>query len=244
MNGISLQVAGAQFAKVLTSLTLPAREGLVYEALYGKDIAKSGRNIASRSVPGSVSAGAPTFNATSVVTSSGAAGTGPHVIDTAVPVGLPNDVTMIMVRRKPTAGSAGMVLGVANSGNTAFLGLIDHATNFLTFHNSQATTGRPSLPYPDPTGFFFVAASGSALGVGKIYTGSGGVLTSALGATAGLARFVPSTTTYKLSNNVFSNVQVESAYAAIFHRILTDQEVLDAYASLKAYLATLGVAVL
>jgi hypothetical protein len=240
-TGSSIQCANGAFTNGLSaSLTCPDRTGLIGEYIFGANSARSQKNIANNAVPLTpTGAGTPVYNANSILLSGSASyGNGIAGYDTGIVC--PNtDITFIVVRKKVAQGSLS-ALGQAWFGVPNFTGFLDYDN--WDFYNNQGGTPPNTAKVADPgdTAFHFAAGVGPNGAAGTIYVGTAGVLTSNTGPVAGAVR-TGTLQTIKLVPT--GGYQMELAYAAIYNRALTSQQVTNAYASLQAYYAALGITV-
>lgn len=240
--GSSIQIASASFTNGLkVSLTCPDRTGLIGEYLLRENAARSIRNIANLSVPAAlIGAGTPVYNLNSVLLSGSASyGNGIAGLDTRLLQ--PADVTLIVVRKKISAGVSTGAPPWFGSVVPSNRGLADYQE--WNFYNNQS--GVPpvaaTLTKPADTGFHFQAGVGPNAGKGLLYVATEGVLSSNEGTVAGTA-VVPGTATIKLCGST-GNYQMELAYAAVYDRVLTPAQIAAAYDTLKAYFATRNLVV-
>lgn len=230
--GVSIKLPQETFSKskIVTSLTLPNRSGLVSEFVLGGSQALSIRNLADVASPLTVT-GSPTYLDNSVVLSY--SGYGNHYFSESKNV--PNtDMTLISIRKKPSAGKSGVVTITGG-----FTGFLDYTGT--DFYNTQSGTGSvvADLTMPTHGNFFFEAATGPYSAKAKLYLYTDGVLATAdaegNGSTRNAAPFVIGAS--------FGGGIGEHAFMAVYNRILTAAEIEQAYLAMKAYYAARGVTV-
>lgn len=225
---LSIQVAGASFTNVVASLSLPDRTGLVGEWTLGTDEAKSIINRANPSGPTATVVGAPTYGDgyARVRSSSGSDG-----FNTGV--ALPNNATIIVAWKKNTGCP---VLFGSNVG--AFEGFTNYGSAPLLY-NSQGgvASSVADISVPSHTDYSFMVGILPLGGLGKIYIYAADELTTN---TAEVAGGASRTGASLLFGTTMTNGGVgiaDVAYGAVFARLLSDDEIAAAYASVKAYLA-------
>lgn len=241
MPGSSLRLASAAFTNGLkASLTCPDRTGLIGEYLLRENATRSIRNTANPAVPATLlGAGTPVYNANSVLLSGSASyGNGIAGLDTNIPN--PADMTLILVRKKLTQGNLASSIAVVFGGGSNFNGMLENTG--WNFYNNQSGVppGVSSVAAPTDLDFHFAAGTGANGDKGTMYVATGGVMSSNQGAVNGSVK--SGTATIKLCS-VAANYQLETAYAAVYNRVLTAAQVTACYDTLKAYFASRSVVV-
>lgn len=235
--GMSIRITGASFNNPIASLTLPFRDGLVGEYLFGGTEVASIRNLANPAKP-LTKVGSPVFGGGYVRVSSGPTD-GSHGFDTGMAPPL-DDISIITVVRK-----------VAGKGFPPFISTVDPYTGFHNYtnvpalYNSQSGTmaNVADIPVPAHTNFAFIAGLLPKGLKGRIEVFDGGVKsTNTAEVNGGPSR---PALLWRIGTSLANSGegQADIAYIATFDRLLTSAEVDDAYASLKAYLGTRGVTV-
>jgi hypothetical protein len=229
--GASIKLPSATFSKskLITALTLPVRTGLVSEFVLGGSQASSIKNLADSSFPLTVT-GVPEYFDNSVLVKY--SGYGNHYFTESKNVPLV-DMTLISIRKKAVVGAS----GVATTGN--YTGFLDYTP--LDFYNSQSGTAAnvANLPNPTHSNFFFEAATGPYYGIAKVFLYTDGVLSTALQESLGGARpALP----FVIGSSYGGGIG-EHAFMAVYDRLLSDAEIAQAYAAMKAYYAARGVTV-
>lgn len=230
---LSIQIKDAQFVNKIGSLTLPDRTGLVAEYIFGKDAATSTINFAGTGGNLTV-VGTPVFGDGYAEIKSGS-GYGDVGFDTGLTV--PSNATMIVVAKNTTL-CPGYFKTSAN-----FTGFMNYQYT-PSIYNAQSGTlaNVANLPLPTHSDFAFYAGLMPLADFGEIYIYEDGAPSVAIAETAGGNKSgspLSIGTTTPSSGNGVANI----AYAAMFDRVLTAQEIEDAYLSLKAFLATRDVIV-
>lgn len=232
--GQSIQVAGANFSKVIASLTLPDRSGLVGEYLFGGDFAKSSRNLANADLP-LLQVGSPVYGENFARVQSGSAGFGFNTQITPL-----IDCTIIDIRGPSSNSSASAYMLAAGS-----MGMYHRAGNYLFKGGTYSTLDQGALNNAGDGAWNFTAGvSNVGGGIAKHYRGN--AATGALNeATAANARTAGSTGPAYIGtpncSSTVAGVQHSHAYLAIFNRILTTAEIEAAYQSLKPFMSRRGI---
>jgi hypothetical protein len=229
--GITIKSATSTFekSKVLTSLTLPNRSGLVSEFVLGGTQASSIINHASPSTPLTVT-GTPTYNPNSVVTATGGYGSNYFTESKNVTTG---DFTIISVQKKPTSANAGIAAA-------QLTGFGDYAGSDIYNSSSGVAPNIASLAFPTHGNFFFRAATAPLAGKAKMFLYTAGIVAS-IEATANGG--IPRPASPVIIGTGYASGIMEVAFYAMYSRILSDAEIAAAYASLKAYYAYKGITV-
>lgn len=236
--GQSIQIADASFSKVLASLTLPDRTGLIAEYLFGTDFSTSSRNLANYAVP-LLQVGTPTYGSNYARVRSGTGGFGFNTQITPLA-----DCTIIDIRGASSnymastymlcAGEVGMY---HRSGNTIFKG----GTYADLSHGAINNAYNPASDFTFTAG---VTSDGS--GFAKHYKGdvTTGVLSvgTAANARTGTSTGIAYLGTANCSSTV-NNIDHSHAYLAIFNRVLTQAEVDAVYQTLKPFMARRGITI-
>lgn len=232
--GLSIQVAGASFSKVLTSLTLPDRRNLIAEYVFGGDFASSARNLANAAMP-LLEVGTPVYGTNYARVQSGTGGFGFNTQITPLV-----DCTMIDVRGTPsnTAGSTYTLAAGA-------MGMYHRSGNFLFKGGTYSSLDMGALNNNGESAWNFTAGvSNIGGGIAKHLRGNSatGVLSEAIAANARLAGStgIAYLGTANCTSTV-SAVQHSHAYLAIFDRILASAEIDAIYQSLRPYMARRGI---
>ena len=231
---VSIQIAGAEFANVIGSLSLPSRVGLAGEYIFGGTEADCIKNRARPGLASMTKVGTPAIGANFVEIRSSTPGN--NGFDTGLVC--PPDATIIVVVKKDTGMPVFMSTASPFSGFHNYLG-----TNVLLYNSQSGTAaGVADVLAPTHTDYAFYAGAMPAGGLGKIYNYVSGVLATNVAEINGGAR---GTDTLKIGTSLASGgVGVaKMAYAALYDRVLTEAEVAAAYASLKGFLATRAVVV-
>lgn len=232
---LSIQISDAEFTQIVASLSLPNRNGLMAEYIFGENEAKSRVN---RAVPGSAA-----------MTPVGVAAYGPNYAEirsgpTHGSIGFdtgivpPRDTTILVVARSTTTCPVYM------STNAPFTGLHNYLNAPSLYNsNSGAPPTVPTVQNPAHASFAFYAGSLPFGDKPTIRTYADGALTAATGTGNGgsLRPATPWMIGTTLANG--GNGIARIAYAAAFDRVLTAAEIERAYLSLKAFLATRDVVV-
>ena len=233
---LSIQVAGASFANVLASLGLPDRAGLVGEWVLGTDEAKSIVNRANPSGPSMTVVGTPTYGAGYARVMSGPYGN--RGFDTGLT--LAGNSTIIVVWKKNTACPT---LVYAQGGGT-YEGFINYS-NVPSLYNSQSGTlsNVANIAVPSHTDYSFMAGLMPRGGLGKIYSYAEAELTTNVAEVNG--GVTPAGASLKIGTTITNGGAgiADVAYAAVFNRLLDDDEIAAAYETNKAYLALRGLVV-
>lgn len=239
-------------ANVSRSVTVPDLTGLMAEFWLGVDAATSKKNHASGGADLIDYAGhlAPLYSANYLtIRSDNAAGTSRGLDSTLV---APDAVTVVVLQRQPVVVSGNICPIVFASGLTSgsSAGATGISGNSATggkyaFMNGQGdgSTDQAELAFGTAdSDFHFVAGTGLIGQVGKIYVANAGVITTDVGTRTDTAR---SALSMKLGGfgSLFSQGQVDVAYAAMFNGIKTPAQIADLYASLKAWGGTRGLSV-
>lgn len=228
----SIQIAGATFSNVLTSLTLPNREALMGEYVFGGSQASSIKNRANPSLPLTV-VGTPTYTPRGAVTTSGTNG-----FQTGISPG--TECTLLLIRKRAATTGFVVPLGDDTVSGTTY-GLTEYAASNY-YYNSVGRA--PSAAYPQLAApavgaqYFMQAGVSKQGGVARLYQYAAGVQ-SFDDATSANNRIV---TSIRIGGGSGSDAGVgcEVAYAAIFDRAMTAAEIDAAYVSLSAYYASIG----
>lgn len=234
--GQSIQIAGASFSKVLASLTLPDRSGLVAEYIFGTDFATSSRNLANADVP-LLEVGTPTYGANFARVQSGSGGFGFNTQITPLA-----DCTIIDIRGPISNGAASTYMISAGS-----MGMYVRAGNHIFKGGTYASLDAGAVNNNGANTWNFTAGtSNDGAGFAKHFRGNAatGILTAA---TATVARTGTSTGVAYIgtsnSSSSTAGVQHSHAYLAIFNRILTEAEVDAAYQTLRPFMARRGISI-
>lgn len=232
--GLSILVPDASFSQVVSSLTLPDRTGLVGEFVLGGTQAESITNRAAPSLADMTVVGSPTYGVGFAKVRSGGA-YGSIGFDTGLTT--PENPTLIVLVRKDTLFPVAL-------GSAGFNGFVNY-NNQPSLYNSMSGTlsNVPQVSVPGHTDFAFFAGLLPKGAPGQIYTYASGALTTNTGETNGGAS--RGTETLKIGTTL-ENVGIgiaDVAYAAVFERLLSADDIDDAYLSLKAFMATRGVTV-
>lgn len=230
---LSIQIKDALFVNKVGSLTLPDRTGLVAEYVFGKDAAASTINFAGTGVSSKV-VGEPFFGDGYAEIKVGG-GYGDVGFETGLTV--PSNATMIVVAKNTIACP-----GYFKTAST-FTGFLNYQSAPSIYNSQSGTeTSVANLPKPTHDDFAFYAGLMPLADFGEIYIYEEGVPSVAIAEVAGGNRGASTlsigTTTPSSGHGV-----AHIAYAAMFDRVLTAQEIENAYLSLKTFLATRGVIV-
>jgi hypothetical protein len=226
---ISLKLTGASFRKPAASIALPDRRGLIYEFVFGGSLARTRVNLATGKDT-LVQVGSPVFNSNSVTIGSG--NTNENGFSGLwLPPTL--NFSIVTIRKKPaTYDGASVFHSPDGSLSVGFLGA--SGNTYLDFWNTRGVaypdTARGDMP--THTNFFFQAGVGPDQGLGKLFVGTGGTVTKSTATQPGTDRY-PTPLCIGGNGGVFGTHEI--AYAAMFGRLLSDSEVGDIYASLKAW---------
>lgn len=222
----SIKVAGATFRRAVASLFLPDRDSLVYEFVFGGDLASTKINLVD-GTDALTQIGTPTYNAHSVTISSGAGNN--HGFSGVNFPGL--DFTIIQIRKKPATFEGSAVFN-SPDGSMAIGFVNNHGSGSqLDFWNTLPVSGStPTQSMPTHTDFFMQAGVGPDLGLGKLFVGTGGAVTKTTASAVGTARF-PTPLVIGGGGGAFGSHEI--AYAALFNRLLSDGEIDDCYDQLK-----------
>lgn len=232
----AIRAPEASFARPVTSTLNPIRDGLVGEFVLGGDAATSRRNLANRPAAGVVN-GSPVYGPDSVTFANSSG----QSLDTGVKAAM-NDVTIICVTRGLGSGNGEIVGAFPPLLNLSFY----RSDNTFRFNNGSTGNPPASAGVGIPGGstdFWTVFAWGEASGVPLIAVGvNGTTLSSGGGNAAGGARSL--TETFKIAPNFgIGALQSETAYLAIYDRILTARERLEAYKAIRSgYAGLLSIA--
>lgn len=224
--GISLKLTGASFRRPAVSFFLPNRDRLVYEFVFGGDFAKTRVNL----VDGKdtlAQIGTPTYNAKSVLISSGSGNQ--HGFSGVRFPG--QDFTIFQIRKKPSVLEGASVFG-SPDGSLSIGFINNHGSGtLLDFWNTRGVSAdTPTLAMPTHNDFFLQAGVGPDLGLGKLFLGSGGVVTSATAPQPGTARF-PTALIIGGGTGCFGSQEI--SWTALFNRLFSDSEVEDVYDQAK-----------
>lgn len=229
---LSIRIPDANFTYNIGSLTLPNRTGLIGEWLLGGSHAESVKNRAGGANMTVV--GSPVYGAGYAEIRSGG---GPGSVGFETGIAPPNNGTIISVIQKVTG------LPVFLSTDGSYTGFLNTPGGLPALFNSNsgAPPNIPALPAPTSTKFVFYAGQLPLGGRGVIWGAAGGALTSVEALVNGSAS--RPVNTFKMGTTIANGGAgvANEAYAAIFNRVLTNQEIADAYASLKAFLPTRGL---
>jgi hypothetical protein len=260
MTRFATKITDGLFAQPnqISGVRLPDRSYLIAEYLLGGTEAESIKNRANSAIPLTVQGTGHVYNPASVtVRSSLTAGYGFVTAGNAI---IPDaNSTFILVRKSAASPTQPIIAGLASAG-TAF-GWNFHqfgANNHYVSYESSALNGGASYPRPATTGFYFEAGVNTANnsqwttgGANRVYWYASGVQQTAVGAVTvniGAYRKVMPGAIFALGSNVLSDSittnTFEIAYAAIFNRPFTADEIDAAYKAIVAHYATRGVTVL
>lgn len=233
MVGVSIKLAGVIFDDPIASSRLPSLEGLVAEFVLGGTKAASIVNMANRNTPATTT-GAPVYGAGFVTTVQNT-----DFINLNVPVPA-QDLTMIMVSR----AGAGTLAALGNHQflGATYTGFERIAADGNYFWNTTGNrNGQAKLPNPASQGFVFQCGLAPLGGLAKLVIGANRVLSTDVAEVAGQSprSALPN---FTISGQAISQGG-DTAYVAIYDRLLTDDEVTAAYASVSAFLAGRGVVV-
>lgn len=231
---VSIRIPNSSFTYGIASLSLPNRNGLIGEFIFGGDAAKSTKNRASPLSPPSALVATPTYGANyAQIKSGGAYGS----VGFDLGFVCPRDATVIAIVQKEVSLPAFMGSDVGG-----FVGFYNYA-NTPALYNSQSGSAAQvaSLPLVTSNKFVFYAGKMPIGGKGIIYGAEAGSLVSVESPNAGAATRGAGTLKVgtSLTNAGLGTARI--AYAAIFERVLTTPEIESAYASLKAFLTLRGV---
>lgn len=234
--GISIQIQDAEFTNVISSLSLPDREGLIAEYTFGESDAKSLPNRASPGAIALTKVGAPAYGDNyAEITAGGTYGS--NGFDTGIKS--PDNATIITVVKKDVS------LPPFISTNANFAGFHNYQATVNLYNSQSGTTANVAdVPIPAHTDFAFFCGLLPLGGFGKIYAYTGGALTTATAETASVSAR-SKVENFKIGTSLVNagSGRAKVAYTAIFDRLLSDAEIAAAYASLKAYMTTRGVVV-
>lgn len=230
----SIQISGATFSNVLTSLTLPDRSALLGEYLLGGTQASSIKNRANPAKPLTV-VGAPTYTARGAVTTNASNG-----FMTGISGGA--DITLLAIRKVPSSANFTVAVGDDTDSNKIY-GLAQYQGFNYVYDSVGVTTGlnngaKVAAPAAG-TSYFMQAAVSKSGGLSRIYQYASGVQSHVDAVTA----FTRTPAEIRIGGGPRSDAGVtcEIGYVAIFDRALAAAEIDAAYASLAAYYASLGV---
>lgn len=227
---LSIIVPSVSFSNSLGTYRLPHPQGLTGEFIFGVNNASSVTNLAGG--PDATFYGVPPYGANyaSIYPSYSY-----FDLNTPAPNG---DVTLIQITR----GAAGL-MNRTPTGDTA-LGFYDPDASTLGFFGATPTA-QAGLPKPSPSSDFYFTAIVSPLGAkAKLYLGDGDALTSATAAVNGGSDYL-SVYEVRLGENagLTGTGPRDIAYCAVLTEALSAGEILETYASLKAYFTARGLTV-
>lgn len=228
----SIQIAGANFSKALTSLTLPDRSQLIGEYVFGGSQANSVKNRAN-SVSPLTPVGVATYSAMSAKTTSNSV-----YFNTGLTPG--DSSTFILIRGQESQQGWACLMGNDNS-LSAVMGLASYQGKSLFYDTDIYTNVASSagLDGPTPAGVVFHAGVFKRGMKTRVYQYAGGIQSFD---DATVARnMTPALVQIGGKTSAVAGVQVENYYAAIFDRAFSADEIQDAYVSLAAYYAMQGV---
>ena len=229
----ALRSPSGAFARPVSAVLNPVRDGMVAEFVFGGDADTSRRNLAQRGKLATVN-GAPTWSPGYARFSNNLG----QSMDTGIPATM-RDLTMVSVLRS-ISGSGEAI--ISPSPITGFI--LAHANHEWRFNNS-VTANPPQAASvvltPGETDFRCGIGWGSFGTVSSLSVGQAGIgFNSAVGSQAnagsrGGQNFVVA------PNLGVGNITFEIAYLSIYDRILTSRERLDVYQSLRAGLTNRAV---
>lgn len=229
--GFSIKLNGSRFDddKVFNSLSLPFLNGLTTEHILGESLLASRKNLAN-GLNQMTEINSPTWNNDSVSYSTNVANTGLQLEATA---GSQN--TVIIVAEK-NWGSGALFTG----GSMRFTGV--SAASTCTFQSGaySGVGNAPAIANADlPSGLICFIGRNN-LNSSRISAFNGGTQLSDSGAEGAHS---PGVMRLGGDDGTNSNGTFRAAYFAHFNRELSDEEVVQAYLSVKSFLAGRGVAV-
>ena len=236
----SIKVNNARFDndKVLSSLTLPSLQGLSAEFIIATSLAASQRNLNTgldELTEIAIPSVGPTWNADSATFICNAATESASGLQ-ATTNATNAEGTHIVVAEKAWGAAA-----VFTGGSNGFYGVSSgsycvYATGAYAGVGRRAQIAQSALP----SGFIVFIGRGQSGGLGKL---SAGVSGSLLDATATNVDGAITAGALKVAGSTAGTGTVKVAYAAHYSRVLTDEECLTAYLSLKAFFTARGVTI-
>jgi hypothetical protein len=231
--GISIKINDATFSNYFSSLTLPNRSGLIGEYILGGTQAASTRNRATPASPLTL-IGTPTYSTNyATVASTNSSGTTNGFETGMLP---PSDCTIISISNRGTGIGPGFHAGYGPGAT----GLYFDGSNF-SFSNGYTNGAVDEAfvpltpPSADSTAFFMQAGVGRIGQTGRVYVYKSGSVVFDDSTRTDSSR--DGAATLKIggaTQSPFSNT-LNIAYCAAFNRLLSQSEIADVYAQLKAY---------
>lgn len=231
--GVSTRIAGASFANTLASLSLPDRNGLVGEFVFGTDFDTSKINLANPALP-LTKEGTPTYGTNYARVLSGPGGYG--FITGLIPS---LTSTHILIRKRPS-GYSNQGIATTAYGSGGLWGFYDYGSAESRFYRSptsQFGTGASSALPTVGTSFFEAGVwEGSTGDAARKYSYPSGIRVESVDTTPAPAGnpgqiFIGGTAAYSTVSTPY-----DIHYYALYQRVLTPAEIDAAYVSLKVFM--------